>query len=459
MEAGPVATAVHALHAAREALAALDIDTLTHPELLELLDELEHDTRRAPVLEHRALNRLAAEANPIELGHTTLRKLIAFRLRTSTAEIGRRLDAATDLGPRHTLSGEPLTPKLEHTAAAQARGQINTEHVTIIRKFFAHLPEHVDHHARADAETTLARIACEQSPEGLRQATDLLLAILHPDGDYTDTERAQRRGITIAPQGPDGTSRISGHLTPELRAALEPLLATWGAPGMCNPADDNPTINGEPDTPTVDRDTRTPAQRRHDALLAMSRNLLRSGKLGQHNGLPTTIIVTTTLAELESGAGHALTAGGTRLPMRSLIAEASHAIHYLAVFDKHTEQALYLGRTRRCANTAQRIMLLAKYRGCTRPGCTAAGYDCHVHHAAADWKNNGQTNINDLTLACPPDNNLIERTSWTTRQRKDGRTEWIPPPTLDTGQARTNDHHHPERMLHPPENDEDDDPV
>jgi hypothetical protein len=102
-------------------------------------------------------------------------------------------------------------------------------------------------------------------------------------------------------------------------------------------------------------------------------------------------------------------------------------------------------------------MLLAKYRGCTRPGCTASGYDCHVHHATADWKHNGQTNINDLTLACPPDNNLIERTAWTTRQRKDGRTEWIPPPTLDTGQPRTNDHHHPERMLHPPENNEDDD--
>jgi hypothetical protein len=224
---------------------------------------------------------------------------------------------------------------------------------------------------------------------------------------------------------------------------------------MCNPEDEKPVVDGEPDSAASDRDTRTLAQRQHDALLAMGRSVLCSGQLGQLNGLPTTIIVTTTLAELEAGTGHAITAGGTRLPMRDLIAEAACAYHYLAVFDQHTSQTLHLGRTRRCASGAQRIVLLAKYRGCTRPGCTASGYKCHVHHAAADWKNNGQTDIEDLSLACPPDNNLIERSGWSTRQRKDGRTEWIPPPHIDTGQARTNDFHHPERMLHPPDEEDD----
>ena len=36
-----------------------------------------------------------------------------------------------------------------------------------------------------------------------------------------------------------------------------------------------------------------------------------------------------------------------------------------------------------------------------------------------------------------------------TRKRKDGRTEWIPPPNLDTGQARVNNYHHPESYLIP----------
>jgi hypothetical protein len=50
----------------------------------------------------------------------------------------------------------------------------------------------------------------------------------------------------------------------------------------------------------------------------------------------------------------------------------------------------------------------------------------------------------------------VENTGWTTRIRKDGRTEWIPPPELDTGQTRVNDYHHPERMLNP-HNDDDQD--
>ena len=43
------------------------------------------------------------------------------------------------------------------------------------------------------------------------------------------------------------------------------------------------------------------------------------------------------------------------------------------------------------------------------------------------------------------------------RKRKDGRTEWIPPPHLDTGQARVNNYHHPERYLIPDENEDDGD--
>ncbi|MDT5182019.1 MAG: hypothetical protein QOJ20_4150, partial [Mycobacterium sp.] len=43
---------------------------------------------------------------------------------------------------------------------------------------------------------------------------------------------------------------------------------------------------------------------------------------------------------------------------------------------------------------------------------------------------------------------------WRTRKRKDGRTEWIPPPHLDNGQSRVNDYHHPEHYLVPDEDDE-----
>jgi hypothetical protein len=185
----------------------------------------------------------------------------------------------------------------------------------------------------------------------------------------------------------------------------------------------------------------------------MGRSVLASGQLGQHNGLPATIIVSTTLQDLQAAAGVAVTAGGSLLPMRDVIRLASQAYHYLVIFDKHTRQPLYCGRATRFATAGQRIVLHALDRGCTRPGCTAPGYWSEVHHVDGWAAANGETNIDELTLACGPDNRLVEAGAWTTRKRKDGRTEWIPPPHLDTGQTRVNQYHHPEKYLLPDEDD------
>jgi Domain of unknown function (DUF222) len=143
--------------------------------------------------------------------------------------------------------------------------------------------------------------------------------------------------------------------------------------------------------------------------------------------------------------------------MPTVIKMASHAYHYLTIFDKDTGRALHLGRTRRIASADQRIVLHARDRGCTRPGCTVAGANCQVHHAEKDWADGGQTNVDDLTLGCPKDNRSVKPGGWTTRKRKDGRTEWIPPPHLDSGQSRVNDYHHPENYLLPDEDDEQED--
>jgi hypothetical protein len=132
---------------------------------------------------------------------------------------------------------------------------------------------------------------------------------------------------------------------------------------------------------------------------------------------------------------------------------ASQANHYLVIYDKHTREPLYCGRAKRFATPGQRIVLHALERGCTKPGCTAPGYWCQVHHVDGWAADDGETNVNRLTLACGPDNRAVEEQGWTTRKREDGRTEWIPPPHLDTGQSRINDYHHPEKYLRPEEDD------
>jgi hypothetical protein len=98
------------------------------------------------------------------------------------------------------------------------------------------------------------------------------------------------------------------------------------------------------------------------------------------------------------------------------------------------------------------LNILAKDRGCTRPGCDVPGYWSEVHHIEK-WANTHCTDINTLTLACGSDHPLAEQ-GWTIRKRTDGITEWIPPPHLDHGQPRTNSYHHPENLL--ADEDEDD---
>ncbi|HTY31389.1 HNH endonuclease signature motif containing protein, partial [Mycobacterium sp.] len=141
------------------------------------------------------------------------------------------------------------------------------------------------------------------------------------------------------------------------------------------------------------------------------------------------------------------------LPMSDLIRMASHAHHYLAIFDQGKPLALH--HTKRLASPAQRIMLYAKDRGCTKPGCDAPAYHSQVHHVRG-WATTRRTDINDLTLACGPDNRLAEN-GWTTRTNAQGQTEWIPPPHLDHGQPRTNGFHHPERFLGEDEDEDDED--
>ncbi|AGZ49982.1 HNH endonuclease signature motif containing protein [Mycobacterium kansasii] len=433
-----------------DALIETSFDALTTPERLRVLERLERVARRLPVAEHALINQIVEQASEEELGGRPPSAL-ATRLRITRAEASRRVAEAAELGERRALTGEPLAPQLGATAAAQRGGHIGEGQVRVIRDFLRHLPVEVDIETREKAEAHLARLATQYRPDQLAKLAQRLMDCLNPDGTFTDEDRARRRGLTVGKQGLDGMSRISGYLTPEARATLDAVLAKLAAPGMCNPHDESPVVDGPAPEAAAQRDSRSQSQRNHDGLLAGLRGLLASGELGQHNGLPATIIVSTTLDDLEAAAGKALTGGGTLLPMSDVIRLARHAHHYLALFDNGKPLALY--HTKRLASPGQRIVLYANDRGCSAPGCDVPGYRCEVHHVR-EWATTGRTDIDQLTLACRPHHKLLD-SGWTTRKNAHGDTEWIPPPHLDHGQPTTNTFHHPEKLLRDGDDDED----
>ncbi len=228
-------------------------DAVTTPERLALLERLEKETRRLRVPGHALINQLAEQSDSTELGGT-LAHVLADRLRIPRSEARRRIAEAGDLGPRRALTGEPLPPLLTATAAAERAGDIGSGHVLVIRRFFDELPGSVDIGTREVAEKHLAQLAAQHRPDELAKLADRLTGYLNPDGTYADEDRARRRGLTLGNQGIDGMSRLSGWLTPEARATLEAVLAKTATPGLCNPDDDTPVIEGPPTEEAVQRD-------------------------------------------------------------------------------------------------------------------------------------------------------------------------------------------------------------
>ncbi|MEN3224386.1 DUF222 domain-containing protein [Mycolicibacterium porcinum] len=266
-----------------------------------------------------------------------------------------------------------------------------------------------------------------------------------PDMPETDIDSAEPQDCVADAAGAESDTSAT-----ESGTEAEPV-ASQGQAAPNSPDPETQAQARERQEQAAARDTRTQAQRNHDALKAALREVLMSKRLGQHGGLPVTVVVSTTLAELEAGAGIAVTGSGLRMPMKDLIRLAEHSFHYLTVYKRHTAEPLYMARTKRLATKAQRLLLYNRDRGCTRPGCTAAADRCEVHHAQADWQHGGQTNAPDLTLGCGPDNRLVGL-GWTTTIDPDtGRIHWHPPPLMNTGQDTLNHHFHPEELLIPPE--------
>jgi hypothetical protein len=369
-----------------------------------------------------------------------VRDLLARGLRITPTEVRRRFRLAARIRARRSLIGQPLPAELPALAAAVADGALDDEHVKAICTALDVLPTAVSAAEKTRAETVLVGHARAQDAPFVAAVGRKIAEALNPDGFFDDRDRALRRGATLGKQGVDGTSKLTVTLTPEGRAYVETLGAAV-RPGHHLPGHDGTVVDAA-------TDTRTPSQRLHDAIVWGWRAGIASGELGSHRGIPVTVIATTTVADLEQAAAAmadpnqpmpapARTGGGSTLPMRDLIAMAARSVHYLAVFEDHSNRPIYLGRSTRIATVDQRMICHARDKGCTRPGCTEPGYHCEVMHTP-DWHPDGRTDADTLHFGCGPDHKLITNGHATTTVTDDGHLAW----TDGTGPPQTNPIHH-----------------
>ncbi|SOD74753.1 uncharacterized protein DUF222 [Jatrophihabitans sp. GAS493] len=457
VDASPkVAALLEAVTAAVDTLLDAPLPSLTSTELLELVQGWETHRRREVAVEHLLLSAVMGRGVAGEFGFASPQALLVGVLRVDPGEAKARVRAAQDLGPRTGLTGEQLEPVFGETAAAQKTGVISAGHAKVITTTLDGLSEDLDfaHGARVQAE--LVAQARWFTPRDLAKLATRIVAHLDPDGtEPSDTRQQQNRGFTLA-RRPDGMVIPTGALTPACGAALEAVLDCLSAPTPATPAPASDTDAGAGQTGTtggaagdsggvgdgvVERDSRTPAQRRHDALLDSSLRLLADGGLPPSGGVPTTLLITMSDEQFRTQTGYATTSHGDLISIPEAMTVAEEA-DVVSVLLNPTGGVISHGRQRRLASPAQRLALYARDQGCCFPGCTIPVQWTQVHHQIP-WHRGGKTSIHTMALLCGHHHRTFEQLGWTLTMTN-GIPYWIPPPWIDpTQQPTRNTQHHP----------------
>jgi hypothetical protein len=265
----------------------------------------------------------------------------------------------------------------------------------------------------------------------VKDMRDLMAHVRHrvdPDG-ATDAAIAaeSRAGVSISPVGSDGMVAINGLLNARdganVLAAIEPFM-----------------------TPTGEDDTRTPRQRRAEALGEVCRRALLNGDLPNSGGLRPQVMLILPVSTLNGDVGapgaHVVGHGpidGTSAQAFCCDADITRVVHDDTTSDQSAEGTwkhrltgllppplaapsviLDLGRSRRTASADQRKALIIRDRGCVHPDCDRDPPWCEVHHLDEWWAHHGPTNLDHLALLCTQHHHDLHRRHQVLQRQADG---------------------------------------
>ncbi|WP_410817035.1 DUF222 domain-containing protein [Micromonospora sp. 050-3] len=389
----------------------------------------EHDPIAALDAAHRLQQRLAAVTLALirEIdgrgtarthGASNTAAWLRERLRLTVPAARRLIDLATALD-----TGNPGIRQ------ALADGHITLDQTRVIADTATSVQATAGTEAAEKAVGVLTDWAAQFDPTHLRKlgtrildhvAPEIADAAAHAALDADARRATHDRHLTLSEQT-DGRLRLTGTLDTEtaglLRAAIDPLTA---------PSD--------PD------DTRSPGQRRHDALAEVCRLALHTGELPDSGGDPAQIVVTTSYDGLTRQLGAGTLDIGLQLTPDTVRRLACDATILPAVLSG-TGQPLDVGRQRRLITGPLRRALVLRDRGCAFPGCDRPPRWCHAHHIH-HWADGGPTNLDNAVLLCGHHHRHLHHSDWTIHLGHDGQPEFVPPAWLDPEQLPRRNHYH-----------------
>jgi Domain of unknown function (DUF222) len=316
-----------------------------------------------------------------------------------------------------------LAERIQHMSLIRTAFGTGTLAETALRLLVdAWAPDIADHFDRD--EPMLLGWATTLPARDLKMVLDTWRMHTNPDREQQTTQQRFDNRCLHMSRLLDGVGRLDGTLTAESYQLVHEAIRA-----LSQPADD---------------ETRTPAQRRHDALVQMATITLNTfnAPIVQNRRRPK-VIATATITDLAaSTGGGSIDTGGERtvVPIDTVRRMACDCeLHrYLTEPSGHI---IDYGRSKRLISNTQFDLLVIRDHGCRWPGCAIPAAGCDAHHAD-HWLDNGETEPDNLILLCWYHHHLLHEQHWRIKPHRgghftlhtpNGQQHPIRPPLVGTG--------------------------
>lgn len=275
------------------------------------------------------------------------------------------------------------------TSQALTEGEISYQHLSLIARTKQRLGELWPN----DAEEILVTAARQVNPVDLRRATVQLQHCLEPDGVLGDATAAHDRRFLHLNQTFGGIFVLNGQFGADDGATLKAAIMSV----LKLPAAD---------------DTRTPAQRRADALI----DLVKSGSPKAQ------VMVNVDMATLQKQPGSL--GGELEWSQQPIPAETARRIACDCTVtpvvngEMQSSARLVSGRLRRALD--------ARDKHCRFPSCDLPAIWTDAHHII-HWADGGSTKLFNLVLLCRRHHRMVHEGRWRLQPAGDGLLQAIPP--------------------------------
>ena len=371
---------------------SLDPRDLVDSQLADLLLEFEQAARRIDAARAKVLAEFDTRSAYVADGSPSAATWLRAKCGMSRGAASEQVRLARGLR------------ELPVTAAALRDGRINASHAQGITG----LARGISVEAVRSTETEFVTVAEHLDAGRLRQYLRNIRHAYQPEAAVKEeTEQRLQRELTIA-STLDGMVYLRGVAHPEAGAVVDAALSALAIK-------------------TGSDDTRSPGQRRWDALEHICRAYLDSGQLPAHGGIRPHLTLIADLATILGSPGARMADLGYT---GQLSGEAARRIACDAAISRIITDGpsaiLDAGRTIRTVSPPLRRALNVRDKGCVFPGCGAPPNQCDAHHLI-HWARGGKTDLDLMALLCAFHHWLVHEGGWTLARHRDGSWTATPP--------------------------------